>query len=90
MKVKVIKTFRDITNNLAYVNAGTIYECDVERADKLQNMGLVVKILEAKKEEKIVEVERATAPEEKEVAVVKKVAAKKPATKKVAAKKATK
>lgn len=90
MKVKVLKTFRDATNKLAYVKAGTIYECDVERADKLQDMGLVVKILEAKKEEKIVEVERATAPEEKEVAVVKKVAAKKPATKKVATKKATK
>lgn len=91
MKVKVIKTFRDITNNLAYVNAETIYECDVERADKLQDMGLVAKILEAKQEEKIVEVERAVeVQEEKETAVVKKVAAKKPATKKVAAKKATK
>lgn len=81
MKIKVIKTFRDAMNNLAYVYAGSIFECDSERANKIISLGYG----EAIKEEKKVEVAKEV-KEEKEVAVEKKTVSKKPATKKKATK----
>lgn len=76
MIIKVIKTFRDATNNNAYVYAGTTYECDIERANRIVDLGYAEHMPQPKKE-KVVEV--AMNEDEKETAkvVVKKTTTKK-------------
>lgn len=76
MVIKVIKTFRDATNNNAYVYAGATYECEEERANHIVNLGYAEHMPQPKKE-KVVEV--AMNEEEKETAkvVVKKATTKK-------------
>ena len=78
MKVKVIKTFRDATNHNAYVYAGSIYECDEERAKVLlgNNKDNIVYAEEMPQKEVKVEVAKLDG-EEIAKAVVKKAPAKK-------------
>lgn len=51
MKVKVIKEFNDLQNDLVTRAVNDVYECSEERAEELEKLGYVVDFEEAETEE---------------------------------------
>lgn len=51
MKVKVIKSFNDLQNDLLTRNVGDVYECSDERAAELKTLGFVTEYAEEPVEE---------------------------------------
>lgn len=51
MKVKVIKEFNDLQNDLATRAVNDVYDCAEERAEELKKLGYVVDFEEAETEE---------------------------------------
>ena len=51
MKVKVIKEFNDLQNDLVTRAVNDVYECSEERAEELKKLGYVVDFEEAETEE---------------------------------------
>lgn len=49
MKVKVIKEFNDLQNDLATRAVNDVYDCAEERAEELKKLGYVVDFEEAEK-----------------------------------------